>query len=243
MIILEKLLDLKHKLPFDGDWLFVTLSTNIEDDEGNIKEDGEIVKEKINNNGLKNNNYQIISQFSDFANDRMVKIEERSKLVREKAKLIWQSAGVIFTVFFTITSLLINNFTHLPFNIKTIIFTLAIFMIIHLSRALKASIDSITREQNIILSSDSLIEIAEESTNESQYLEKITLEKINNSNEKNKFVTRRVNKVIIAQSSLVWGIIYLALILMLIIGSLFFYTNNFNSNQVINNKEFPHFLK
>ncbi|PRX29277.1 hypothetical protein BX659_11021 [Orenia metallireducens] len=229
-----KALDFKHKLPFEGDWLFVTFSNTSDD---LAREDGEKVKEKIRNGGLRNNNYKIINQLNKFSNDRMAKIDGRSKLVREKAKLIWQSAGVIFTVFFTITGLLIKNFNHLAFSIKAIIFVLTIFMIFHLSRALKVSINVITREEDIIFASDNLIEIAEESENESDYLEKMTLEEINNSNFKNKFITKRVNKVIKAQISLVWGIIYLASILILIIGCLFFYDNNPSDSHFLNNKK------
>ncbi len=226
---------IKSKLPFNGDWLYVT---------ENIPKDGQ-EKHDISDNfdkpeqiisQLESNDTDILKLTHKMSLDYYNSILSRSDRVIGKAKIIINSSAFISAVIIAISSsiVLINNSTelHWLFYIGCFFY---IMTIIHLTRTLMLAISVIRREESIELSPLEIVEVAKckiKSDLPSIYKD-ISSKMIAYANNTDKFILKRVNKLILSQTSFKYGIFYFVCFMIL-----HFFILNINSGKVISLADF-----
>jgi len=206
----SKGLKLKSKLPYNGDWLFVTGNLPDEEDEQKDLEDDYDAPEKVLQN-FNSNNLDVIKITYDRVKAHELRIDNLADQTRDKAKILLTTSSVVSAIFLGVISFFPTSIT--MFNIWVITIELLIFLLLaaHLIHALIRAISVITREGSVYTPPHELLgnchnaQFSNEDHPLSSYKKAIS-QILAYSNQTHKYILERSNKLILGQHAFKYGL-------------------------------------
>jgi len=214
--LINIILKIKSYLPFNGDFLYVTENIQSSSTEKDISNDFD--KSNIIIKKLKSNEKDILELTYKMSLDYYNSILDKSDKVREKAKVIVSSSSFISAVIIALSSsVVIVNKTISHQWLLYIEFILYLMTIMHLIRSLMIAITVIRREESIEISPLDIVEVAKYTDKKKLGLiyKEISSKMIAYANNTHEFIRKRVNQLILSQTSYKYGIFYFVLFMVL----------------------------
>jgi len=213
---LKKLLFVKHKLPYNGDWLFVTESPIEENNEQDIACEYDKPDEILKN--LKSDNLELAQLTYERAKDYESFIYNSANHIRDKAKTLLSTASFTSALLLIVLSFFLTTIVSFNWWVIVIESILILFLAEHLIRALAIANDAMTREEFIRQSPSELLSISSTEKGDSiKAYDKLTSQIVAYASQTHEYIRKRGNKLILAQTAFRYGLIYFVIIFIVLL--------------------------
>lgn len=205
---------MKHKLPFNGDWLFVTETPyRGQQDEGPQQD---YVKPNAILCSIESDDIDVIRLVYERAKGHESVVYETANHVRDKAKALLSSASFVSAALLGVASLLLTAVTRLAAWIVAVELLLFILITSHLLRSLYIAMEVMTREESVMSAPEELISPPSAGTFLviRAYKQAIS-EVIAYANQTREHIRKRVNRLIIGQHAFRMGLLGFVLFVVL----------------------------
>jgi hypothetical protein len=219
MSIKTRLIKLKQTLPLNGDWLYPTESPPQSSPDGDdlavIYSETKEINAELKQTRSSVGHAPFLYEAERFA----AKAAKRAEHVRDKAKSLLGTSTFIGAVVLGIMSFFAE---HIASSSYKVLFPIGIFlmlMLLQFSRSLMCSIEVMTRETSIEISTADVITAFNEATDLDDYKRRLGIVLLATANQHEIEINKRVNKLILGQTGFKFGLFHtFVLILLLFVG-------------------------
>jgi hypothetical protein len=211
-VLKPKLLWLKSKLSFIGDLLFVR-ETPV--DVHSLPEDQAAKFDRPDKvlSGLKSENIEVLRITYERAKDFEREIAATADHVRDKAKTLFSTGSFVSGVLFGVSALFVtavSTFSSILVIIHGLLFTIVFS---HFIRAFFLAMIVMTKEESVQAGPSEYLVIANKKK-ESTLLREAISQRVAYANQTHEYLRKRSNKLIVAQTSFRYGLIYFLILVL-----------------------------
>ena len=212
-------LDLKHKLPFNGDWLFVTATPYDGPQDGEGSQPAHDRPDAILRR-IKSNDIDVVKLAYERAKAHESAVYETANHVYDKAKALLSSGSFVSAVLLGVVSLLLTALSRLTGWIVGVELLALILMTSHLMRSLYIAMQVMTREESVRTSPEEFLSplSASKSSVTRAYKQAIS-EVVAYSNQTRDLTRKRVNRLILGQHAFRNGLLWFVLFVVVHLGA------------------------
>jgi hypothetical protein len=213
---LNRLLNLKSYLPFNGDWLFVTETPSRKNP---VQRDLAVEYDTPENvlNSLTSSNLDLIKFIYERAKAHEIRIENISNQIRDKAKIMLGTVSFVSAIFFGVIPFFTPSTLKLTWWAILTESLLFILLACHMIHSLMIAMDVITREESIVASPNEFLKSYENGIEPDSAIIKAYKNAIAQAVaypiKTHSLLRIRINKLIMGQRAFQYGLIYFVILI------------------------------